>query len=107
MQKEVAIKIGVSEDCITNWENERSIPQIQFYPKIVLFLEYNPFEFGNKTFGEKIKAYRLKNGLSHKRLGKIFKVDASTIGAWESGLCLPRKERRQKFNALFLKLNMS
>lgn len=100
MQKEVALQIGVSEDCITNWENERSIPQIQFFPKIVQFLGYNPFEIGNQTLGEKIKAYRLKNGLSHRKLGKIFEVDASTIGAWESGQSVPRITAYKKLKTL-------
>ena len=42
LQKDVANVIGVSEDCITNWENNRTIPQIQFMPKIIKFLGYNP-----------------------------------------------------------------
>jgi transcriptional regulator with XRE-family HTH domain len=37
-QKEVAILFGVSEDTITNWENNRTEAQIQFYPKINAFL---------------------------------------------------------------------
>lgn len=101
MQKEVAFQIGVSEDCITNWENERSFPQIQFYPKIVHFLRYLPFEIGSETLGGKIKTYRNLNGLSHKQMGKILSVNASTIGAWESGKSKPRPEIRKKLKALF------
>lgn len=100
LQKEVAEQIGVSEDSITYWENERAIPQIQFYPKIVQFLEYVPFEIDSESIGGKIKAYRLKNGLSHKKLGKMFEVDASTVGAWESGKSKPKPEMREKLNAL-------
>lgn len=42
-QKEVAQIMGVSEDCITYWENDRSIPQKRYSKKIIGFLGYNPF----------------------------------------------------------------
>jgi len=100
MQKEVALRIDVSEDCITNWENERSIPQIQFYPRIVQFLGYNPFEYGSETLGQKIKTYRNLNGLSHKQMGKLLSVNASTIGAWESGKSKPKNAAHKKLKAL-------
>jgi len=37
LQKEVANIIGVSEDCLANWENDKNIPQIQFMPQIIKF----------------------------------------------------------------------
>lgn len=83
MQKEVAKLIGVSEDCITYWENGRSEPQIQFIPYIIKFLGYMPLEIDISTLGGKIKDYRVRNGLSHKKMGKLFGVDATTIAAWE------------------------
>ncbi len=84
LQKEVAKIVGVSEDCITYWENGRSEPQIQFMPYIIEFLGYMPIELNTSTLGGKIKAYRIKHGLSHKRMGKILGVDGSTIGVWET-----------------------
>ncbi|MGV3598251.1 MAG: helix-turn-helix domain-containing protein [Bacteroidota bacterium] len=42
MQKDVAKLIGVSEDCITYWENGRSNPQIRFTQNIIMFLGYIP-----------------------------------------------------------------
>jgi transcriptional regulator with XRE-family HTH domain len=99
-QKYVAEKIGVSEDSITFWENERVIPQIQFYPKIVEFLGYEPFEFDIITLGGKVKTYRLRNGLSHKQLGKILQVDASTVGAWEANTSQPKNESFRKLKEL-------
>jgi DNA-binding XRE family transcriptional regulator len=57
IQKEVANTIGVSEDSITYWENNRAAPQIQFYPKIIDFLGYIPFEIDSKTFEGKIQLY--------------------------------------------------
>jgi hypothetical protein len=36
----VARMFGVSEDIITYWENEQSIPQMVHMPKIIRFLRY-------------------------------------------------------------------
>ncbi len=90
-QKDIALQFGVSEDSITYWENNRSIPQIKFYPKIIKFLEFNPFEVDIKTIGGKIKNYRYLNGLSHKQMGKLLSVDASTVRAWEFGKNRPKQ----------------
>lgn len=89
-QCDVAEIIGVSEDCVTYWENGRSTPQIQHIPKIIQFLGYNPAPFELKTLGDKVRDYRLKHGLSHKKFGKIIGVDASTISSWEKGEFQPK-----------------
>jgi ribosome-binding protein aMBF1 (putative translation factor) len=39
LQKEVAIIIGVTEDCITYWENGRSKPMKKYHHKIEGFLK--------------------------------------------------------------------
>lgn len=43
-QREVADIIGISEDCLTNWENNRCSPQNKYKEKITLFLGYTPFK---------------------------------------------------------------
>ena len=91
LQKEVAERIGVSEDCITLWENNRSIPQVKFMPKIIQFLEYIPVKINTETLGGKVKAYRYLKGLSHKKFGKLLGVDASSVSAWESNKSSPRE----------------
>lgn len=100
MQKEVGKLIGVSEDCITYWENGRSEPQIQFMPKIIEFLGYMPIEIDTSTIGGKIKANRMRHGLSYKKMGELLNVDASTIGAWEKGLVQNLKLINEKVNGL-------
>jgi transcriptional regulator with XRE-family HTH domain len=94
LQKDVAVIIGVSEDAITYWENNRSKPQIQFYPKIISFLGFNPFALDISTLGGRIRQYRYENGLSHKELSKLLNVDASTVGAWEKGESKPKATTR-------------
>lgn len=93
-QKDVANTIGVSEDSITYWENNRAAPQIQFYPKIIDFLGYIPFEIDSNTFEGKIQLYRYLNGLSHKEMGKLLSVNATTIGAWETGKSKPNSKAK-------------
>ncbi|HTE01621.1 MAG TPA: helix-turn-helix domain-containing protein [Mucilaginibacter sp.] len=43
LQKDVAAILGVCEDSITGWENERSRPQSRYYSVIIEFLQYSPF----------------------------------------------------------------
>ena len=100
LQKDVAEIIAVSEDCITNWENGRSEPQIQFMSYIIEFLGYIPIEIDTSTFAGKIKKYRIKNGLSHKKMGKLLGVDASTVGAWEKNCVKITRHMEEKFENL-------
>jgi DNA-binding XRE family transcriptional regulator len=100
LQKDVAERFNVSEDCITYWENGRSKPQVQFYPKIIAFLGFNPFATDVSTLGGRIRQYRYKRGLSHKALGSLLNVNASTIGSWEAEEFKPNKETSIKIGKL-------
>lgn len=95
-QKDVAKILKVNEATITNWENDNSQPMVHCYPAIIHFLGYNPFEVEMNRFGDTVKNYRLKHGLSHKKLGKKFGVDASTVGAWESGKSEPHLKTKEQ-----------
>ena len=100
LQKDVAVFIGVTEDCVTLWENERSIPQVHHYPKIIDFLGYYPFSEDLNTLGNEIKRYRFIHGLSQNQLGRKIKVDGSTVCNWETGETMPRNQyldRLQKY----------
>jgi DNA-binding XRE family transcriptional regulator len=100
LQREVADMIGVSEDSITNWENGRMEPQIQFGPKIIKFLGYVPIKEEKETLGGRIKYYRFIYGLSHDKLGKLLIVDASTIRSWENGKFNPSENFSKKIELL-------
>ena len=88
--------LNVAEDTITYWENGRAQPMVHCYPGIINFLGYNPFEVKVNRFGGMVKNYRLKHGLSLKKLGKKFGVDASTVGAWESGKSEPHLKTKEQ-----------
>jgi DNA-binding XRE family transcriptional regulator len=100
LQKDIAKQIGVTEDCITLWELNKSVPTAVYMPKIIQFLGYVPTLFNRSTIGGKIKLYRLTNGLSHKKMGSLIGVDASTIGSWENGDHLPSKLHSKRLNKL-------
>jgi len=100
LQKDIATIIGITEDCVTNWENNRNIPQIQFMPKIIKFLGYNPNQCESITLGQKIKKFRVVNGLSLKKFGKLFNVDDSTVLGWEINKIKPRSNIKIKLEKL-------
>ena len=94
-QKGVAERIGVATDTITNWELNRCEPEIRCYPAILEFLEYVPFSPG-ESFPERLKAYRMLNGLSQRKLARLIGVDETTVCYWEAGKSQPRQETRER-----------
>ncbi|MCB9065471.1 MAG: transcriptional regulator [Chitinophagales bacterium] len=99
-QADVAMEIGVSKDCITYWENNRSQPQIRHYPKIIMFLGYNPFIVDDSTLGGKIKKYRIEHGYSIKRLAQKLKVEERTLVSWEENEVVPKDVKYKKLKEL-------
>lgn len=106
LQKDVARIINVTRDCISLWEKNHSVPQISHFPRIIKFLGYCPLEFDETTLSGRIKAYRWRNGLSNKRLGKLLKVDGSTILTWKNGTSIPQQEKLQKLEVLLRKAHI-
>ncbi len=93
-QNDVAKQIGVKEESVYNWENNRSKPKVYLLPKIIKFLGYVPFKHTNLTFGDKIKSFRREYGLSQRKLAKLWSVDQTTIRDWENGKHFPNKNMR-------------
>ena len=105
-QADVAKVFDICEDSITGWENGRSEPQIQFYPKIIQFLGYNPFPVNTETLGGQIKNYRIAQGLSHKKFGQKIGVDASTVSGWEDNLHKPSRAKQRELERLLNSTNL-
>lgn len=106
-QSEVAIRIGVSTDTITYWENGRAIPQIQHMPRIITFLGYNPTSVDKENLAGKIKEYRSTHELSYKAIGKLLGVHASTVGSWEKERFKPNRRIENKLTRLLSKPNVT
>jgi transcriptional regulator with XRE-family HTH domain len=90
-QSDVSVILQVSEATITNWENNLTKPETRYIPAIIRFLGYNPNTADTNSLGGRIKYYRQTNGLTHKKMGKIFGVNASTIGSWENNEHVPNR----------------
>jgi transcriptional regulator with XRE-family HTH domain len=54
-------------------------------PKIIEFLECNPFEAKAGCFSEKLKYYRQIRGLSLKKFAAQLGVDFTTLAGWGRG----------------------
>ena len=74
LQIDVASIIGVCEDSITLWENNRNAPSVIYYPKIIEFPGYVPFDVNSSTLVGQIKLYRYLNGLSQENLALTLNI---------------------------------
>lgn len=101
LQKDVATLLSVSEDTIAGWENKRTQPMVHCFPAIIKFLGYDPSGNDNTSISEQIRKYRQRNGLSHKKLGKLIGIDGSTVGCLESESSSPNKDTRKKLKRFF------
>ena len=95
-QKDVAELIGVTEDSITYWEVNRHEPRVEYYPKIIEFLGYFPFEIDTSTLGGKIKRYRYMKGVTQEELAKELGVDESTVNHYERNNKKPLRKTMAK-----------
>lgn len=81
---DAAQRIGVRTRTYTRWERRQDEPSARFRPPIARFLGYDP-EPPPQTLGERIRAARLRSGLSQPQLAERLNVSASTVRAWEAG----------------------
>ncbi len=98
LQREVALKLGVQETSVHNWERNLTKPSIALLPRILNFLKYNPFEMPTGSLGERIRTYRRILGLSQKALAKQLKIDPGTLARWEKGRGMPSKKLFEELN---------
>lgn len=95
-QKALSKQFIVSENSITYWELGRSQPLLQFYPRIIAFLGYIPFEKKGDTLRDQLHYARIITGLSYKKLGKRLGVCWDTLRYLEQGKRVPTEETVQK-----------
>lgn len=92
IQKDVAKSIRVAIQTIIGWEKGRSMPEVRYYPAIIAFLGYDPSPTP-KTLGEKIVAWRRRNGISRKALAKQLGIDEATLGRREKDIASTRERK--------------
>jgi DNA-binding XRE family transcriptional regulator len=88
-QADITRMLGVTKDCVGYWERGLTDPHIKYYPAIIAFLGYYPFEHETDSFGGKITKYKHEHGYSNKRLAKLLGVDEGTVAKWGRNDCVP------------------
>ncbi len=74
LQREVALRIGVDETTVFNWEAETASPGLRALPEVIRFLSYDP---------RLVRHLRQKQGLSMDALADLLDVGTSTVRGWE------------------------
>ena len=107
LQSDVSKILDVCEDTISGWENERSEPYIHYYPTIISFLGYSPFDIDTSTLGGRIKKYRIENGLSQEELAYMLRVNESTVFGWEKNAHNPSINKLKLLEELMCQKELS
>jgi transcriptional regulator with XRE-family HTH domain len=85
LQKVIADQFGVDEDTLTYWENGRSQPSMKYYPAIIAFLGYYPFDHETDSVAGKLKQIRYCHGLTFKECAKRLSISVDAAMRWERG----------------------
>jgi len=80
--------MGVNPWTYLLWEQDKTNPEIRYWPKIISFLGVDPSPPAT-TLGEKLKAHRRRHGLSQAKLASQLGVDATSLWEWENDLSKP------------------
>ena len=80
----MAERLQVNTWTVLGWESGKRIPMDRFYPGLIRFLEHEPWP-PPRTIGERLRAERLRRGLSKEQAAAIIQVDPGSIAVWESG----------------------
>ena len=81
--------LGVTPNVITDWEFNHHETEFRYYPAIIQFLGYIPFEIGSSRKDQLI-AYRKIRGITKGQLAKEWKVEKGSVQRWEEGK-IPRR----------------
>ena len=79
----------MTECCVALWEREKAIPTFPYWPRIIEFLGYCPFD-PDWTPGERLTWIRRYFALSQESMARRLRVDPGTLARWE------REEREPK-----------
>jgi transcriptional regulator with XRE-family HTH domain len=100
-QTDAASKLGIGEGTLVHWEREQHAPPASHYPAIIRYLGYEPWP-EPITLGERLRAGRLRRGLSIKEAARQLQVDEGTFANWEHVRRSPSSKLRATLE-LFLK----
>ena len=99
-QSDVADRIEVWTATLNYWENNHFNPEVQYVPKIVAFLGYDPFGPPPTSFPLQLKAARIASGLTRRQLAARLGVHPGTVAEWEQGEVRPIRGLRERIRVL-------
>ena len=91
-QRDVAERIRVAICTVAGWEQGMSTPEVRYFPAIFDFLGYDPFP-EPKTLGEKIVAWRRRNGITRKALAKQLGIDEAALEKREKDIASTTEQK--------------
>lgn len=95
-QDEAALKLGVNDWTVLNWETGQMKPAIQFVPALVEFLGYDPEPVEEGTLAGRLIAKRRLLGLSQHEAACSFQIDPGTWAEWELGVRMITREAHRR-----------
>lgn len=87
-QKEVAARLDADPLTVVNWERDKTVVEVRFYPSIIALLGFNPLPEGH-TPGDRMQRARLSRGLSRKRLAALAGIEEATVAKLEADVASP------------------
>jgi len=82
LQREVAEVLGACHTAYLNWETNQCEPFVRYYPAIIAFLGYAPWQAAT-TRQEQLLQFRRVQGWSIRQAAFEAGVDEGTWGRWE------------------------
>ena len=82
LQRDLRIRFKLEKETYANWEKDRHYPAMRHWPGIIKFLGCDPNP-QPRTLGERLLAYRRRQGLSRKAMATTLAVDEGTLWRWE------------------------
>jgi DNA-binding transcriptional regulator YiaG len=97
-QAQVGTILGVTECCVTNWELGHTEPEVRYFPKIIEFIGYCPYDPCADLI-DRAGAIRRAFGLTQEGLALILDVDESSLASWERQEHKPTKRSRERLRS--------
>lgn len=105
LQEDVATYIGVTSCTLTNWELNYTAPEIRYYPNIFKFIGFVPFVLNTDTLANRLRTFRILNGISQEKLAEMIGINESSIYHYEKFGKKPSKGILRKLKILLDKMD--
>jgi transcriptional regulator with XRE-family HTH domain len=80
----LARQFGVDQSTVLHWERGLSVPWVRYLPRILALIGEETVS-PDTPLGERIRAYRRKNGLTQRQLAEQIGLKAGGVSDWELG----------------------